>query len=123
MHRAGQLEPLYDDLEHPLIPVLMAIERAGVRIDGAALASQAQHDRRRSSTTRSAQIYELAGEEFNINSPKKLARDPLRQAGAADGRSSGTSKTKAHSTAFEVLEELALSHELPRLVLEWRGAA
>ena len=80
--RKEELERVYEDLERPLIPVLVAIERAGVRIDGPALAAQSQHVDRELST-RSAQIFELAGEEFNINSPKQLVRDPVRQAAAA----------------------------------------
>ena len=64
-------------------------------------------------------IYELSGGEFNINSPKQLSEvlfDKLQPAGA---KRTGTSN--APSTAVEVLEELALTHELPRLILEWRG--
>ena len=63
---------VYRDLELPLIPVLVAIERAGIRIDGPALAAQSQHVERELAS-RSAQIFELAGEEFNINSPKQLS--------------------------------------------------
>ena len=98
----------------------MAIERAGVR----------DRRRRRSRRSRSTStqeldaargaIYELAGEEFNINSPKQLARDPVRQAAAA-GAEADRRRRKAPSTAVEVLEELALAHELPRLILEWRA--
>jgi DNA polymerase-1 len=114
------LDPLYRDLELPLIPVLVAIERAGVRIDGPALAAQSQHVDRELAT-RSAQIFELAGEEFNINSPKKLSEILFDKMGLRTETMRRTTKTKAQSTAFEVLEELAQSHELPRLILEWRS--
>jgi DNA polymerase-1 len=114
------LTPVYEQLEHPLIPVLMAIERAGVRIDGAALASQAQHIDEEL-YTRARRIYELSGEEFNINSPKKLGEILFDKMGLTTETLKRTSKTKAHSTAFDVLEELGQFHELPRLVLEWRG--
>ena len=82
--------------------------------------------RRRSTSTRSstpgrARIYELSGEEFNINSPKKLGEILFDKMGLTTETLKRTSKTKAHSTAFEVLEELGQEHELPRLVLEWRG--
>ena len=114
------LEMLYQQLEHPLIPVLMAIERAGVRIDGPALASQSQNiDAELNRLAR--RVYELSGEEFNINSPKKLGEILFDKLGLKTETLRRTSKTKAHSTAFEVLEELALAHELPRLVLEWRA--
>jgi DNA polymerase I len=114
------LEALYEEMEHPLLPVLMAIEQAGVRIDGPALASQAQ--RIDEDLYRLARrIYEIAGEEFNINSPKKLGEILFDRMGLTTETLRRTSKTKAHSTAFEVLEELGLVHEMPRLVLEWRG--
>ena len=114
------LETLYETLEHPLLPVLMAIEMAGVRIDGPALATQAQRIDEELYTL-AKRIYELAGEEFNINSPKKLGEILFDKMALTTETLRRTSKTKAHSTAFEVLEELGLVHELPRLVLEWRG--
>ena len=116
--RKEHLERCLEDLERPLIPVLVAIEQAGVRIDGPALAAQSQHVDRELST-RSAQIFELAGEEFNINSPKQLSEilfDKLQLPALKRN-----AKTKTASTAFEVLEELALAHDLPRLILEWRA--
>ena len=109
---------VYRDLEQPLIPVLAAMERAGVRIDGAALAGQSQHIDRELAK-RSAQIYELAGEPFNINSPQQLSKilfDKLQLPALKRNV-----KTKTVSTAVDVLEELALTHDLPRLILEWRG--
>jgi DNA polymerase-1 len=114
------LEPLYRDLELPLIPVLVAIERAGVRIDAPALAAQsAQLDGELARLA--ARVYELAGEEFNINSPKKLSEVLFDKMGLRTETIRRTTKTKAQSTAFEVLEELAQSHDLPRLILEWRS--
>jgi DNA polymerase-1 len=118
--RTEGLESLYCEIERPLIPVLVDIERAGVRIDGAAL--RAQSDRVEQELTRLASsIYELAGEEFNVNSPKKLSEILFDRLGLRTETIRRTTKTKAQSTAFEVLEELALTHELPRLVLEWRA--
>ena len=116
--RQEDLETLYRDLELPLIPVLVAIERAGVRIDGPALAAQSQHVDRELAT-RSAQIFELAGQDFNINSPKQLSEILFDKLQLPTLRRNA--KTKTASTAVEVLEELALAHELPRLILEWRA--
>jgi DNA polymerase-1 len=116
--RREKLEMVYLDLELPLIPVLVAIERAGVRLDGAALAAQSTHVERELAS-RSAQIFELAGEAFNINSPKQLSEilfDKLQLPALKRN-----AKTKTASTAVEVLEELALAHDLPRLILEWRA--
>jgi DNA polymerase-1 len=116
--RTEELETVYRDLELPLIPVLVAIERAGIRVDGPALGAQSQHVERELAS-RSAQIFELAGEEFNINSPKQLSEilfDKLQLPALKRN-----AKTKTASTAVEVLEELALAHDLPRLILEWRA--
>jgi DNA polymerase I len=116
--REHGLEPLYRDLELPLVPVLADIERHGIRIDRSALASQS-HRIEAELASRSSRIFELAGEEFNINSPKQLSVilfDKLQLPAAKR-----TGKTRVASTAVEVLEELALIHELPKLILEWRA--
>ncbi len=112
------LERLYRELELPLVPVLADIERQGVRIDLPALAGQS-HTIEAELASRSARIFELAGEEFNINSPKQLSVilfDKLQLPAAKR-----TGKTKVASTAVDVLEDLALTHELPKLILEWRA--
>src|SRR5687767_5349796 len=70
---AEQLEPVYRELEMPLIPVLADVERAGIGVDVQALAAQSRHlEQELASYT--ARIFELAGEEFNINSPQQLSR-------------------------------------------------
>jgi len=116
--RKEDLDSLYRVLEMPLIPVLVAIERAGVRVDGDALGAQSQHVERELAF-RSGQIFDMAGEEFNINSPQQLSKilfDKLQLPALKRN-----AKTKTASTAVEVMEELALAHELPRLILEWRA--
>jgi DNA polymerase-1 len=118
--RREELDRVYEELELPLIPVLVAIERAGVRVDGDALASQAQHVEQELATL-ARQIYEMAGEEFNIASPKKLGEILFDKLGLRTETIRRKTKTGAQSTSFEVLDELALSHDLPRLVLEWRA--
>src|SRR5687768_11346226 len=112
------LEPVYRELEMPLIHVLADIERAGIQLDGLALAAQSRHlEQELAGFT--ARIFELAGEEFNINSPQQLGRILFDKLQLTPGKKTG--KTRSQSTAAEVLEELALSHDLPRLVLEWRA--
>ena len=118
--RREALDTLYTDLELPLVPVLVAVERAGVRIDRAALAAQARSIDQELSRL-AGRIYELAGEEFNINSPRKLSEVLFDRLGMRTETIRRTTKTKAQSTAFEVLDELALTHELPKLILEWRS--
>jgi DNA polymerase-1 len=113
-----RLGEVYRELELPLVPVLVDIERAGVRVDGPALAAQSQ---RIEGELRGlgSRIYELAGGELNINSPKQLADILFERLKLPVLKRTG--RTRAVSTAVEVLEELALTHELPRLVLEWRA--
>ena len=113
-----QLSDVYATLELPLIPVLIAVERAGVRIDTAALAAQSQKVDQELAQ-RSAPIFEMAGGEFNINSPKQLAEVLFDKLQLPVLKRTGTSQ--APSTAVEVLEELALTHDLPRQILEWRA--
>jgi len=113
-----QLESVFRDLEMPLIPVLVDVERAGVLIDRPLLAAQSRHfEQELASLT--ARIYELAGEEFNVNSPQQLGRILFDKLALPVAKKTG--KTRSASTAAEVLEELAATHELPRLVIEWRG--
>ena len=108
---------LYREFEHPLIPVLDGIERAGVQVAAAALAEQSRSMKVRLDALES-RIFALAGEEFNVNSPRQLSVILFEKLALPTGRKTG--KTRAASTSVEVLEELALQHELPRLVLEWR---
>jgi DNA polymerase-1 len=115
-----QLAPLYRELELPLVPILADIERIGVRIDGRALSAQASLVER-DLAERCATIHALAGEEFNINSPKQLAEILFDKLKLPVLKRTGATRTA--STAVEVLEELALAHEMPRLVLEWRALA
>jgi len=112
------LSRVYEELERPLIPVLVDIERAGVRINGPALAAQSQR-LDQDIARRSKEIYEAAGVEFNINSPKQLADVLFEKMQLPVLKRTGASR--APSTAVEVLEELALAHDLPRLILEWRS--
>jgi len=115
--RSERLEHLYRDLELPLVPVLARLEGCGVKIDVdalAALSTSMQTDLDRLGE----RIFEAAGESFNINSPRQLAAVLFERLGLQATKKTG--KTRAMSTAREVLEELALTHEVPGLVLKWR---
>ena len=112
------LESVYRELEMPLVPVLADVERAGIRIDGPALAAQSRHIEQELARL-TAEIFLLAGEEFNVNSPQQLGRVLFDKLQLTPGKKTG--KTRSASTAAEVLEELALTHDLPRFVLEWRA--
>src|SRR5206468_4388836 len=97
-------------LELPLVPVLADVERAGVRIDSAALLGQSQLVEQEL-TRLMKEVFEIAGGEFNIGSPKQLAEVLFDRLNLPVLKRTGTSK--APSTAVEVLEELALTHDIP----------
>jgi DNA polymerase I len=115
---AEGLQGLYEQMELPLVPVLMAIEQAGVHVDAAALCALSKRLEQEMAVL-TARIYELAGGPFNINSPKQLGEVLFDRLGLPTSKKTG--KTKSASTAVDVLEELAEIHELPRQVLEWRS--
>ena len=114
LERSEQL-PVLDQLEVPLVAVLARMELAGVRIDGAKLAELGKRlEHEIAATTR--RIHVLAGQEFNIGSPKQLQTILFEKLALPP-----TKKTKTgFSTDESVLEELALSHELPREILTYR---
>ena len=116
--KAAGLERVYRDLELPLIPVLADIERAGVKVDTAALAVLAQSMQIELDDL-AKRIYAHAGGEFNVNSPKQLSEVLFEKLNLQAGKKTG--KTRVVSTAQDVLEELATVHEMPGLVLKWRS--
>src|SRR4030095_16046324 len=116
--RDEDVEPLFRDLELPLVPVLADIERHGVRIDQPALASQSTRIDAELAP-RSAKIFEPAGESFNTNTPKQLSVILFDKLQLPTAKRTG--KTKVASTAVDVLEDLALTHELPKLILQLRA--
>ncbi len=112
-----ELRRLYEDIELPLVPVLADMERTGVRVDPRVLHSlSAEMEAQIANLT--GRIYASAGTEFNINSPKQLGEILFEKQNLPMLKK--TRKTKGYSTDQAVLEELAESYELPRLVLEYR---
>ncbi len=108
---------VYREIEVPLIPTLLEMEVAGIRLRPERLQQLSQEmEGDLASLTR--QVYEAAGTEFNINSPKQLGEILFEKLNLPTSKR--TRKTKGFSTDQSVLEELAQSYELPRLVLEYR---
>ncbi|MDE3148832.1 MAG: DNA polymerase I, partial [Acidobacteriota bacterium] len=114
------VERVYREIDLPLAPVLFRMEKAGVRIDTGVLNELSK--RFSAELERVGEhIFELAGRRFNINSPKQLGTVLFTDLKLPAPASRG--KTKAISTAQDVLEQLAEKHEVPRLVLEFRHLA
>ena len=114
------VEKVYREIDLPLAPVLYRMEQAGVRIDQGAL--HALSTRFAAELDRVGErIFELAGQRFNINSPKQLGVVLFTHMGLPAPVKYGKGKTI--STAQDVLEQLAEKHEVPRLVLEYRHLA
>ncbi|MEL6978295.1 MAG: DNA polymerase I [Pseudomonadota bacterium] len=108
---------VYEVLERPLLPVLATMERAGVQVDRNRL-SRLSGDFAQRMAALEEEIHELAGESFNVGSPKQLG-EILFDRMSLEGGKKG--KTGAYATGADVLEELAaLGHDLPARVLDWR---
>jgi DNA polymerase I len=113
---AGQM-PLYEQIDLPLAPVLVRMEQAGVKIDRQMLGTLSV-DLETQCTAKAREIHEKAGVTFNINSPKQLGDVLFNQLNLPKPIKYGKGKTI--STAVDVLEELSETHEVPRLVLDYR---
>jgi DNA polymerase-1 len=116
---AGLLK-LYDEIDLPLVPVLARMEQAGVKIDRNVLAQMSSR-LEREIDIKAKEIYESSGCEFNISSPKQLGDVLFNKLGLPKPVKYGKGRTI--STAVDVLEGLAATHEVPRLVLEYRQLA
>ncbi len=117
---AAGLLRVYQDIDLPLVPVLARMEQAGVKIDCQVLAEMSQR-LERECELKTREIWQHAGKEFNINSPRQLAAALFEDLGLPKPVKYGKGRTV--STAVDVLEGLATQHEVPRMVLEYRQLA
>ena len=111
-------EAIYYDVEAPLIPVLVEMEHEGIRVDPSALTELSGMLAKDIETT-ATRVFELAGEEFALNSPKQLGTvlfDKL----ALDPKAKRTRKTGQYVTNEQVLTRLAPKHEIAQCILEYR---
>jgi len=117
LSRQPNLHRIYTELEMPLVSVLSRIEDNGVLIDDSMLLEQSQQ---LAMTMQEAEktAYELAEGEFNLASPKQIQEILYDKMGLPVLKKTPKG---APSTAEEVLQELAVEHELPRLILEHRS--
>jgi len=110
-----KLETIYGEMELPLAPLLYRMEQAGLKLDRATLSDLSNYlglELRKLTV----KIYELAGREFNIGSPKQVG-EVLSELEMTSGRKTSTGRI---STSKAVLEELAQTFELPRMIIDYR---
>lgn len=119
LHRAG-VTTVYETLDRPLVPVLAQMEMHGILVDREVLSRMSNAFAQKMASLE-AEIYETAGQNFNVASPKQLGEilfDKMSLPGGVKG------KTDAYATGADILEDLAAEgHTLPGLVLDWRQLA
>ena len=110
------LTKLFNEVEMPLVDVLYNMEVNGIKIDTEVLKELSEF-LEHNIIELNKEIYALAGEEFNVNSPKEFSRILLKNLISQKEKKIKT----GHSTAVDVLEKLALNNELPAKILDYRG--
>lgn len=117
MLHSERVTTVYETLERPMVPVLADMEMAGIRVDGETLKRMSNAFAQKMAQLED-EIHELAGEKFNVGSPKQLGEILFDRMGLAGGKQG---KTGAYSTSADVLEDLAAEgHDLPARILDWR---
>ncbi len=118
LHKA-RVTTVYETLERPLVPVLADMEMAGITVDRQVLSRMSGAFAQKMAALED-EIQALAGEKFNVGSPKQLGDILFDKLGLPGGEKG---KTGAYGTGADVLEDLATEHELPGKVLDWRQLA
>ncbi|WP_386624284.1 DNA polymerase I [Sulfitobacter geojensis] len=113
---SAQVTKVYETLERPLVPVLAAMERSGVKVDRDTLSRMSNAFAQKMAGLED-EIYEMVGRKFNVGSPKQLGEILFDEMGIEGGKKG---KTGAYATGVDILEDLATEHELPARVLDWR---
>ena len=116
---AQRVTTVYERLERPMVAVLGEMEMAGIRVDGDHLKRMSNAFAQKMAQLEE-EIHDLAGQSFNVGSPKQLGEILFDKMGLAGGKQG---KTGAYSTSADVLEDLAVEHDLPARILDWRQIA
>lgn len=119
INQDSALKTIFEQYEMPLLPVLSRIERQGVKVNADMLITQSKEIGARL-TELEAKAYEIAGEEFNLSSPKQLQQILFEKLGLPVRKKTPSGMP---STNEEVLQELALDYPLPKCLLEYRNLA
>ena len=115
LHRS-KLTKVYETLERPLVSVLAQVERNGIKVDRETL-SRMSNTFAQKMAGLEAEIYEMAGEHFNVGSPKQLGEIMFDKLGYEGGKKG---KNGAYATGADILEDLATNYDFPKRVLDWR---
>ncbi|MEM7372921.1 MAG: DNA polymerase I [Bacteroidota bacterium] len=111
---------IFEEIEQPLMPILAELEYEGIALDRQALEEYSEDLGQRLEVLQK-KIYELAGQEFNINSPRQLGEIMFDKLELGRGAKQKKTKTGQYVTDESILTKLAYSHELPAEILAYRG--
>ena len=111
-----QVTSVYETMERPLVPVLAKMEMHGIKVDRDTLSRMSNAFAQKMAGLE-CELYELAGEKFNVGSPAQVGEILFDKMGFEGGKKGKTGK---YATGADILEDLATEHRLPGLVLDWR---
>ncbi|MFT7441163.1 MAG: DNA polymerase-1, partial [Sulfitobacter sp.] len=115
LHRV-QVTKVYETLERPLVPVLAAMERSGIKVDRDTLSRMSNAFAQKMAGLED-EIYEMVGRKFNVGSPAQVGEVLFDDMGLEGGKKGANGK---YSTGADILEDLATEHDFPRRILDWR---
>ncbi|SFS88348.1 DNA polymerase I [Sulfitobacter marinus] len=115
LHRV-QVTKVYETLERPLVPVLAAMERSGIKVDRDTLSRMSNAFAQKMAGLED-EIYEMVGRKFNVGSPAQVGEVLFEDMGLEGGKKGANGK---YSTGATILEDLATEHDFPKRILDWR---
>ena len=118
LHSVG-VTTVYETLERPLVPVLAQMERYGVKVDRDTLSRMSNAFAQKMAGLE-AELYEMAGREFNVQAPGQVGTILFEEMGLEGGKKT---KTGQWSTPADALEDLATEHDFPARILDYRQLA